>query len=140
MILEFRIPGNPVPQKRHRTVRRGKFTHSYDPSALHKREIESMLRTQCGQKCPYFGPDQAISCHLIFYLPIAKSTSKKVKEARLSGAEQAVHSPDLDNCIKLICDAMNEICYVDDRQIVSITAVKMYSDDPHTKIKLVLVP
>jgi len=34
--------------------------------------------------------------------------------------------PDLDNLVKTVCDALNNIAYLDDKQIVHLTAQKEY--------------
>ena len=36
---------------------------------------------------------------------------------------------DLDNLVKLVLDSLNEYAYVDDRQIVSVKAVKEYCNE-----------
>jgi Holliday junction resolvase RusA-like endonuclease len=38
--------------------------------------------------------------------------------------------PDIDNCLKLIFDALNGIVWVDDCQVVKVTVVKRYGDVP----------
>ena len=43
--------------------------------------------------------------------------------------------PDLDNVVKLILDAINGIVFADDKQVVSISASKAYSDTPRTTVQ-----
>lgn len=42
---------------------------------------------------------------------------------------------DADNHLKAVCDALNGICYIDDRQIVYAT-VRLHRGDPHIDIQL----
>lgn len=40
----------------------------------------------------------------------------------------------MDNCIKIIADALNKIAYHDDTQIVDCQVRKFYSDDPRVEV------
>lgn len=46
--------------------------------------------------------------------------------------------PDLDNCCKLVTDALTGVAWKDDDQVVQLTASKHYADDgpPRTEIRL----
>lgn len=69
-----------------------------------------------------------------FYFQIPKSTSKKNKELMNRKVIRHNKKPDLDNCIKLIADALNTIAYKDDNQIVEVRAYKYYSDEPRVEV------
>lgn len=58
---------------------------------------------------------------LTFYLRRPKSLPKRRKS-------YATKRPDLDNYLKLFCDAANGILYDDDSQIVKATIMKKYTD------------
>jgi len=47
--------------------------------------------------------------------------------------------PDLDNIMKVVCDALNQIAYRDDSQIVSAYLAKMYSDTPRVEVEIIEV-
>ena len=44
--------------------------------------------------------------------------------------------PDIDNACKSILDALNRIAFYDDAQVVQLTAMKRYSDEPRVVVKL----
>lgn len=68
------------------------------------------------------------------YLPIATSKSKKFKAAALAGIERPTKRPDVDNLFKTVTDAMSGILYKDDKQIVSATIEKWYSEEPRLEV------
>ena len=71
------------------------------------------------------------------YYPIAKSDSKKKKEQKLSGEIRPFNiKPDIDNVVKVICDALNEIAYKDDTQIVELGTSKHFSDKPRVEVTI----
>ena len=41
---------------------------------------------------------------------------------------QPTLKPDTDNIAKIICDGLNGIAYKDDKQIVSLTVLKVWTD------------
>ena len=49
---------------------------------------------------------------------------KRPKKTKLSHPH-----PDLDNLVKAVADAANEICYRDDTQLVQLTASKAWGDE-----------
>ena len=44
--------------------------------------------------------------------------------------------PDIDNVIKLVADALNEVAYKDDAQIIELECRKFYSDIARMEITL----
>jgi Holliday junction resolvase RusA-like endonuclease len=45
--------------------------------------------------------------------------------------------PDADNILKLVADALNGLAYVDDKNIVTAHAHKVYSDRPRLEINII---
>ena len=56
-------------------------------------------------------------------------------ELRVSGSGGTKKS-DLDNIVKAVADALNEIAYHDDSSICELHAAKYYSDQPRVEVKL----
>lgn len=78
-----------------------------------------------------------IKMTIIAYYSIAKSDSKKRKEQKLKGEIRPYNiKPDIDNVVKVICDALNEIAYHDDTQIVSLKVGKYFSDKPRVEVQI----
>jgi Holliday junction resolvase RusA-like endonuclease len=60
---------------------------------------------------------------------IWRAQSKRAPVARPS-------RPDIDNCVKLVSDALNGVAWVDDAQVVEVHARKFYGPDPCTRIRV----
>lgn len=74
----------------------------------------------------------ALTCK--FYCPIPASFSKRKRE-RLRG-QLCLKKPDIDNYVKLVCDALNGIAWEDDNVIANMVAVKMYDEQPRTEVHI----
>ena len=135
MAIEFTIPGEPIPQSRPRAGknRRGK-TIMYDakPSKAYKQYV-SLIAKQYALKKPLEG---ALDVHIKIYRPIPKSTTKKDKALFMAGIKRPVVKADTSNYVKGIEDALNDIIYKDDSQIVDLHASKYYSDNPRVEISV----
>ena len=123
------VPGQPVAKGRPRMTMTGRV---YTPK---KTEIyEAKLRTHAiGKGLKKIEKGVPVELCLIFYMAIPKSWSKK-KKAMMEGRPCA-SSIDLDNKIKVVGDALNGICWHDDRQIYRIKATKLYSVNPGVGIR-----
>ncbi len=122
-ILRFGVIGKPVALKRHRSTAHG---HRYDPSAKDKQVFMSKAR-EFAPTTPLQG---GLRVDLQFIMPRAKSHFRTGRFSGLLKASAPVHhtkTPDLDNLIKFVLDAMNGVFYGDDAQIAEIRAVKQYS-------------
>ena len=67
---------------------------------------------------------------------IPASWSNKKRDAALAGIVRPTGKPDWDNFGKIGCDALNQICWVDDAQIVDARVVKAYSEFPALRIEV----
>ena len=54
----------------------------------------------------------------------------------LAGDIRPVKRPDWDNIGKIITDALNEVAYHDDAQIVEAIVEKYYSDNPRVEVTI----
>jgi len=71
--------------------------------------------------------ETAVSVFLYVRLAVPQSYSKKRTEACLSGLEQPCKKPDIDNIAKTYLDAMNEVIFKDDTQVIDLHVKKVYS-------------
>ena len=63
------------------------------------------------------------------YFPVPKSTTKKNREQIEAGHLLPTKKPDADNIAKVVCDALNQVAYSDDTQIIKLEVSKLYADD-----------
>lgn len=115
MKLTFDI--NPCAKGRPRLSTRGGFAHAYTPAKtrLFERTLQVLAREQWTQPA-LIG---ALYVAITFYMP--------VKNKKLWGTPHD-KKPDLDNLVKGVNDAMNEILYLDDGQIAKLEATKYYAE------------
>lgn len=135
--LTFTVPGPPRPLQRARIARRGKFARMYDTAenTTNKATVgfyaaEAMRKFKAYRKGEIFtGP---LKLDVTFYIEKPKSKIRKNSDP----FPYPDSKPDLDNCIKLICDALNGIVWRDDCQVVAIAAGKSWArgDGPCTKV------
>lgn len=126
---EFTVPGPPVAKGRPRV---GKFgTYTPEKTVNYENLVQFSYIEQYKDKELL---EEDLSVIINFYFPIPKSTSKKNRELMLKGEIRHNKKPDIDNCIKSITDALNNIAYKDDSQIVQIIAAKVYSEVPRTEV------
>lgn len=119
------IPGKPRPQVRHRAVRRGKFIQMYDPMSKYKQELSKLAD---GHTMLDTGP---IAIELRFYMKLPASC-RRSERMRLIGTP-VTKKPDIDNLAKMVFDTFSGILYLDDSQITSLTATKVYDENPRTE-------
>jgi Holliday junction resolvase RusA-like endonuclease len=133
-IVNFEIPGDPVPKGRPRFARRGTFVQTYTDSKT--LEYETLVGFKARQA---IGASEPLKGHLTVFLylryAVPASYSKKRTEACLNGLEYPKRV-DLDNCYKSITDAMNGIVYADDSQIVEAHIMKCYSLEPGANVMI----
>ena len=122
-MIEFFIPGLPVPKGRPKLSTRGGFARAYTPAKT--RDYESHVQTEALKYLsePLEGP---LCVSLTFYLPIPSSTPKKTP---LDGLPH-IKRPDLDNLLKSVTDGLNGIAYLDDSHIWKLEATKVYGHNP----------
>ncbi|MDB8554089.1 RusA family crossover junction endodeoxyribonuclease [Turicibacter sanguinis] len=130
----FKIPGK-VQAKQRPRLSKGRI-YTPQPTVNYENYVKwcySDYANQYGLK-PIQG---AIKAEIEVFMPIAKSDSKKKKEAKLSGKIRPTVKPDNDNIAKSVLDALNGLAYVDDKQIVDLKVDKYYGVEPYVNVKLV---
>ena len=136
--MRFTIPGEPVGKGRPRVVHRGAFTRTYTPEKT--ASYENLVKLEFQRQCPtFFVPDAPIAMKIKCYCGLAKGDSKRKRLAKITGAIRPTKKPDIDNCIKVIADALNGLAYVDDTQIVVVTAEKYYAEIPRVEVEILEV-
>ena len=125
------IPGVARGKGRALATRRGTV---YTPAQTINAEawVKSCAFEQIGQ--PLLTTPVAVVVGIDVEVPA--SWSKKRREAALSGTTRPTGKPDLDNCIKLLMDGFNKLVWMDDAQVVRLTASKRYAVAPQTVVEV----
>lgn len=133
------ILGEPMAQKRHKTVSRGRgghplpFVKSYDPSKGDKRDLKRLVQAEAPEK-PFLGP---LRVDVYFYFSYRKGdygTGRNAGVLKPTAPIWKDTGKDRDNCDKLILDALTGIFWINDSQVCDGRIKKMYSEKPRTEI------
>lgn len=132
MKREFTAPGKPVAKGRP-IASRGRPGQKFVRMRTPKKTLmfENYVRERYLTKYlngPLMEGPLEISVVAVFGVP--KSWPKK----RRAAARWKISTPDLDNIVKAVVDALNEVAFHDDAQVVRITAEKRYGARPQTRV------
>lgn len=126
MSITIVIPGPPVGKGRPKFARRGKFVTAYTPEKT--ASYENLVRLAAAQamngRMPIAGP---VAVELCLYVQPPASWSNKKQLAAVSGEIMPTSKPDIDNVLKGVADACNEVVWKDDKQIVECVIRKAYA-------------
>lgn len=124
--VAFVIPGTPVGKGRPKFARRGNFVTTYTPEKTASYEnLVKVKAEEAMRGIPPFDGAVCVGIHL-FVTPPASWSQKKQREAVSGHGIFPTTKPDVDNVIKGIFDAMNEIVWKDDKQVVDVVVSKRY--------------
>lgn len=128
--VRIELYGEPRGKGRPRFVR--KTGVAFTPAATRSYESHLRLAAQdaMGARKPIEG---AVRVDVSAALPIPPSWTSSKRAGAAIGLIRPTKKPDADNLLKIL-DALNEVVWRDDAQIVEATICKSYSDKPALKI------
>ncbi len=127
--MRLTILGEPCAKQRPRL---GKgFTYTPEKTVNYETLVKQLYILQQKERL-----EGALKLTVNAFFSIPKSTSKKNKEKMLQGEIRPTKKPDWDNVGKIISDALNEMAYKDDCQIVDGAVRKWYSDNPRVEVEI----
>lgn len=85
-----------------------------------------------GQRSPIEGP---VEIDIIARFPVPQSWPKSKRAAALLGISKPTVKPDIDNLAKVV-DALNNVVFIDDKQIITATISKRYHERPSLVIEV----
>lgn len=133
LMVIYTVYGEPVGKGRPRFARRGNFVSTYTPQKTksYEDEIRMMAKAAMGASEPLETP---ITVAIYIRVGIPTSFSKQKRKDALSGFIKPTKKPDLDNVAKCFLDSMNEIVYLDDKQVVNLHVTKVYAETPAVEV------
>lgn len=134
MEVKFTVFGEPKGKGRPRFNTRTGHAITPKDTVNYETLVHMEYLHQCGNA--RFPDDAMLDMRIKAYYSIPQSKSKKKKELMRAGVIRPTKKPDMDNCIKIIADALNKIAYHDDTQIVDCQVRKFYSDDPRVEVRI----
>ena len=133
--VAFVIPGTPVGKGRPKFARRGAFTVAYTPEKT--ASYENLVKVKAEEAMQGRQViDGAVSVVIALYVTPPASWSLKKQRAALAGEIFPTSKPDVDNVIKGIFDACNEIVWKDDKQACDVRVVKRYAQTARAAVEV----
>lgn len=129
--LFFSVPGVPQGKGRPRFVRKTGMAFTPARTRSYEAEIKHFALERWGDASPMVG---ALRVRVVAYLPVPQSWSKRKRADALAGTVLPTARPDVDNYAKAVCDALNELVYRDDSQVVELVACKAYCERPRLDV------
>jgi Holliday junction resolvase RusA-like endonuclease len=132
-LIRFQIRGNPRPLRRHRTAK----GFMYNPSSKFQESFRNVVEEMFSDKeNPLFVEEHQLAMKIIFHMkrPRNHFVSSKPGHGRLKPGAPPRLSPtrtDVDNLAKFVLDSLNGVLYVDDKQVASLSVLKIYDNDGH---------
>jgi len=126
----FELHGNPIPQKQTQFTR---TCIAYDPSKKNRELMQWQMKPYAPEQ-PISGP---VMVDLTFYFEPPKSTSGIRRRQMLNHVLHHTKKPDADNCAYIVTNAMKNIFYTDDSQIIDLNIHKRYGDLAKTVVKVI---
>jgi len=132
-MLMYTVYGEPVGKGRPRFARRGNFVSTYTPQKTksYEDEIRMMAKAAMGSTELLETP---VTVAIYIRVGIPASFSKQKRKDALAGIIKPTKKPDLDNIAKCFLDSMNEIVYLDDKQVVNLHVTKVYAETPAVEV------
>lgn len=134
--MVFEIVGVPVGKRRPKFSTIHGYAQAIKPKedAIYENLVKLSFQSNKPQEYSLF--EKPIKIKIEAYFAIPKSFSKKKINMAVEGVINPQTKPDADNIAKIICDALNNVAYKDDTQIVELTVVKRYALEPKVKVTL----
>jgi|SRR5690606_31633029 len=136
MTIEFVVYGEPLAQGRPRATSVNGHVRMYDPKK--SRDYKNYIRLAASEYAPDKLLEGPIALELRVYRPIPKSFSRRKTELAENGDIRPTTKPDVDNYVKSVKDALKNVIWKDDSQVVRILVEKFYSQKP--RIEIVIEP
>ena len=120
-MIEFRAVGAPVPQGSMKVIN-GRVLHSQGSALAVWRSSIAWAAKQAGAKLT----DAPITITMVFIMPRGKTVKRALPTV----------APDLDKLVRGVLDALTGVAYLDDAQVVSIHAHKVYGSSGGVEVRL----
>lgn len=101
---------------------------AYTPT--NTKDYELLVKQYFKIKYPRFVPlENRLSVKIVATFKVPKTTTKKDREQIEKGLISPTKKPDIDNIVKIILDALNQMAFKDDTQITKLEVEKIYGEE-----------
>jgi Holliday junction resolvase RusA-like endonuclease len=127
VIVTFDVPGKAAGKARPRVTRGGQHTYTPDPGGF----VERVTGYGVAARRNGISSDP-IKLTILIDRQMPKSWSQRKRDAMED--EYAPHTPDAVNVAAAICDALQGVYFMDDRQVVSLEVSQVWAYEASTQI------
>jgi Holliday junction resolvase RusA-like endonuclease len=145
-MVEFTVPGPPVAAARARFARVGNHVRTYAPKGNvdYTARVRDAFLRQIDDEALAAAPfprGVPLQIEATFYFPRPKGhfgTGRNADKLKASAPKWHTTKPDVDNCLKLLKDALKGLAWHDDSQIARYGQVeKLYvENNPRTELRI----
>lgn len=125
----IRIPGKPYALKRPRRARHGGM---FDPKENREAKRTIGAAAHCIVRKPITAPVM-LDIRFRFERPQSHFTTKGLRAIAPTSHTQ---KPDIDNLVKAVLDGMNQIAWLDDKQVIEVRARKDWCVVDETEVRI----
>lgn len=137
LICAFTFYGEAIAKGRPRGAVRGKFVRFYTPERTST--FEGKVRAVAAVAMATDGSDPTPdACHVEIGFEKAMPISWPKKKRLLMRGEPITQSPDLDNQVKAVLDALNGVVFEDDKQVSDLTVSRRWGETDNFRISISL--
>ncbi len=105
-----------------------------DPKTVkYETQLRHAATVAMGDRPPIEGP---VEVTMWVRFPVPESWSRKKRAMALNGMLYPTVKPDSDNLLKIV-DSINQLVFLDDKQMVKSHVYKVYSDKPGMTIEVI---
>ena len=126
-MIAFKVIGKIVGKQRPRATTFGGRARIYTPKET--MNYEQLVKFSFLKEYPNFIPldnEKQIKVHIQAYKPIPKAMPKWKRQLALDGIVRPTIKPDLDNIAKSVLDGLNQVAFVDDKNVVELKVEQYY--------------
>lgn len=129
----FVIPGQIVPKQSTRF----KGGYCYTPKRVkeYAKKVKDAYLIENPIQPMLWAEREPIEMVINLYFAVPKSASKKAKDDMIVFG-RPTKVPDLDNCIKALCDALQGVAFNNDSQVCQITINKFWSNNAWVEVTI----
>ena len=134
--IYFVVEGEIVGKGRPRVTMRGGYARAYTPKKT--ADCEQRIREAYSREysSPIWTNKEPLEMVINVYYEVPNSVSRKQRDQMLLGDIRPTKKPDADNLFKTCADALNNLAYGDDSQIVIARINKWYAEKAGAEITI----
>lgn len=133
-MIQFTVYGEPVSQGRPKATTINGHVRMYDPKK--STDYKDFVKLVASENAPESLLEGPLNLRVEIYRPIPKSFSQRRIAQAEAGEIRPTTKPDADNYLKAIKDALKNVIWKDDSQVVDVIVRKWYSDRPRVEVAI----